>query len=94
MTIGRRKNEENAPAEPQETVREVQTNQDPAADKQTLSGKVTEILDYGRTVYARIAVGSQTVMAPYAGKRGDAVSLAIDQSRLSVVDREAEIIIV
>jgi len=32
MTIGRRKNEENAPAEPQETVREAQTNQDHAAE--------------------------------------------------------------
>ena len=69
-------------------------SQAPAADKQTLSGKVIEILDYGRTVYARIAVGSQTVIAPYPGNRGDMVSLAFDQSRLSVVDREAEIIIV
>ncbi len=69
-------------------------NQDPAADRQTLSGKVIEILDYGRTVYARIAVGSQTIIAPYTGNRGDAVSLVFDQSRLSVVDREAEIIIV
>jgi hypothetical protein len=69
-------------------------NPDTAADKQALTGKVTEVLDYGRTVYARISVGSQTVIAPYTGNRGDAVSLAFDQSRLSVVDREAEIIIV
>ena len=63
-------------------------------DKTALAGKVTEILDYGRAVYARIAVGSQTVIAPYTGSRGDAVNLVVDQSCLSVVDREAEIIIV
>ncbi len=62
--------------------------------KNTLSGKVTEILDYGRTVYARIAVGAQKLIAPYTGSPGDAVSLSIDQSRLTVVDREADIIIV
>ena len=69
-------------------------NQDPAADRQALTGKVIEILDYGRMIYARIAVGNQTVIAPYTGNKGDAVSLVLDQSRLSVVDREAEIIIV
>ena len=63
-------------------------------EKAALWGKVTEILDYGRMVYARIAVGGQTVVAPYTGSRGDSVSLVVDQSRLSVVDREAEIIIV
>ncbi len=62
--------------------------------KTALTGKVTDILDYGRMVYARISVGGQTVVAPYAGARGDAVSLVLDQSRVSVVDREAEIIIV
>ncbi len=59
-----------------------------------LSGKVTDILDYGRTVYARIAVGGQRLIAPYRGAKGDAVSLTIDQNRLTVVDREADIIIV
>lgn len=66
-----------------------------AADAQAaLMGKVTDILDYGRTVYARIAVGGQRLIAPYSGAKGDAVSLCIDQSRLTVVDREADIIIV
>ena len=68
-------------------------------DKSTLPGKVTDVLDYGRVVYARIAVCGQQVIAPYSGAKGDgradsAVSLSIDQNRLTVVDREAEIIIV
>ena len=65
-----------------------------AADEATLRGKVTEVLDYGRIVYARISVGSQSLIAPYAGERGDVVSLTLDQRRLTVVDREADIIIV
>ena len=64
------------------------------ADKTVLAGKVTDILDYGRTVYARIAVGRQAVVAPYTGAKGDTVSLILDQGQVSVVDREAEIIIV
>lgn len=57
-------------------------------------GKITGILDYGRVVYARIAVGRQSVIAPYNGRVGEAVSIAIDQSKLTVVDAEADIIIV
>ncbi len=64
------------------------------ADKTALAGKVTELLDYGRMTYARISIGGQTVVAPYTGARGDAVSLVLDQGQISVVDREAEIIIV
>jgi hypothetical protein len=56
--------------------------------------KITGILDYGRVVYARIAVGRQSVIAPYNGRVGEAVSIAIDQSKLTVVDAEADIIIV
>ena len=42
-------------------------------------------------VYARIRVGNQHVIAPYGGSVGDAVRLTVDQSRLSVADREADI---
>jgi hypothetical protein len=64
------------------------------AEKTALAGRITRVLDYGRTVYAEIDVGGRTVVAPWDGKKGDAVSLTIDQSRLTVVDREADIIIV
>ena len=57
-------------------------------------GKIIGILDYGRVVYARIAVGNQSVIAPYSGRVGEAVSITIDQSKLTVVDAEADIIIV
>ena len=63
-------------------------------EKTALVGRIAEVLDYGRATFARIAVGNQTVIAPYAGSRGDAVSLLLDQNSLSVVDREAEITIV
>ena len=63
-------------------------------EKTTLSGKITEVLDYGRVVYARISVGGQQVIAPYDGQVGDLVSVAVDQSQLTVVDAEADIIIV
>ena len=63
-------------------------------EKTALMGRVTKVLDYGRVVYAAIDVGGKTVIAPYGGKAGEAVALSIDQSRLTVVDAEAEIVIV
>ena len=68
-------------------------------EKTALAGRVIRILDYGRVVYAAIDVGGKTVIAPFGGKAGEsrenaAVSLVIDQSRLTVVDAEADIVIV
>ncbi|MBP3572103.1 MAG: sn-glycerol-3-phosphate ABC transporter ATP-binding protein UgpC [Clostridia bacterium] len=68
-------------------------------DKTALAGRVTRLLDYGRITYAEIDVGGKTVIAPYDGKAGEsrentAVSLVIDQTKLTVVDREADIVIV
>ena len=63
-------------------------------EKATLPGRVTKILDYGRVTYAEIDVGGQTLIAPHSGKVGESVALEIDQSQLTVVDAEADIIIV
>ena len=63
-------------------------------EKTALPGRITKILDYGRVTYAKISVGSKTVIAPYGGKVGEAVALTIDQERLTVVDAEVDIIIV
>ena len=63
-------------------------------EKTALAGRVIRILDYGRVVYAAIDVGGKTVIAPCSVKAGEAVSLVIDQSRLTVVDAEADIVIV
>lgn len=68
-------------------------------DKTALAGRVSRLLDYGRITYAEIDVGGKTVIAPYDGKAGEsrenaAVSLVIDQTKLTVVDREADIVIV
>ena len=63
-------------------------------EKDALRGRVRRILDYGRAVYAEVDVGGKTVIAPYNGKTGDAVSLTLNQELLTVVDAEADIIIV
>ena len=63
-------------------------------EKTALAGRVIRILDYGRMVYATIDVGGKTVIAPCSVKAGEAVALSIDQSRLTVVDAEADIVIV
>ena len=59
-----------------------------------LAGRVRRVLDYGRAVYSLLEVGGKSVIAPYAGKAGEAVTLTIDQSRLTVVDTEADLVIV
>ena len=56
-------------------------------------GRVSAILDYGRTTYASITVGTRQVIAPYEGAVGDPVILQIDQSRLTVSDRESGLIL-
>ncbi len=58
-----------------------------------VEGRVSELLDYGRITYARIAVGTRQVVAPYNGAVGDAVTLLPDQSRLSVVERDSGLIL-
>ncbi len=63
-------------------------------EKAALLGRVRKSLDYGRVVYAEIDVGGKTVIAPYGGKVGEAVALTVDQGKLTVVDAEADIIIV
>ncbi len=72
-------------------------------DGSYLSGRVVAVLDYGHATYARIALNKATespadtpteVIAPYAGTVGDAVRLIPDQSRMTVVDTAADIIIV
>ncbi len=74
--------------------REETATKEASNPRTTLSGKVETLLDYGRTTYARIAVGARHLIAPYAGKLGEAVTLTLDQNRLSVIDREVDMIIV
>ncbi len=63
-------------------------------DSTALNGTVAEILDYGAHRYARVLVGEQTIIAPYGGEAGDAVTVAIDPDGISVKDRDLDIIIV
>ncbi len=63
-----------------------------------LGAKVSEVLDFGRTTYLRASVGTQSVIVPCPPETrvavGDRIFLVLDQSRLSVVDRERDMIIV
>ncbi len=57
-------------------------------------GKVTQILNYGSHRYAKVALGTQTILAPYDGETGDEVAIFVDQEAISVKDRDLDIIIV
>ncbi len=65
----------------------------PRDSENGIAGRVIARLDYGRTTYARISVGSREVIAPYDGAVGEAVTLVLDQTRISVVDRDSGIIL-
>ncbi len=64
-----------------------------AQHRNALSGTVTEILDYGEDIYAKVAVGGQSITVRYSGNVGDQVNLLIDISRVEVKDRSLDIII-
>ncbi len=72
--------------------------EDDARAGTTLSGRVEAVLDYGRNTFLRVLLGSQRVIVPMApGTRaavGGLVGLVLDQTRLSVIDREADMVIV
>ncbi len=57
-------------------------------------GNVTQILDYGSHRYAKVALGKQTIIAPYDGEAGDEVAISVDNEAISVKDRDLDIIIV
>ena len=59
-----------------------------------LHGKVTEILDYGHTKYAKIDVDGQTVTAAYDGAVGDEVDVTVPVEALTIKDKSIDIIIV
>ncbi len=59
-----------------------------------IKGVVTEVLDYGDSRYIKVDVESATVVASSeTANVGDAVTLAVDQSLVSVKDRTLDIII-
>ena len=59
-----------------------------------LCGTVTEILDYGHTVYAVVDVYGQKVTVAYNGNVGDMVDITIPSSALTIKDKRIDIIIV
>ncbi len=64
------------------------------AEGNLLCGRVTEILDYGHTKYARIDVNGQTVTAAYDGNVGDSVDVIVPVEALTIKDKSIDIIIV
>jgi hypothetical protein len=67
----------------------------PASGAQNaLSGKVVEILDYGKEKYAVIDVYGQRLTALYDGKAGDAVDVIVPVEKVTIKDKSIDIIIV
>ena len=64
------------------------------AEGNLLCGKVTEILDYGHTRYAKIDVNGQTLTAAYDGKVGDSVDVIVPVEAVTIKDKSIDIIIV
>ena len=64
------------------------------AEGNLLSGKVTEILDYGHIKYAKIDVNGQTLTAAYDGSVGDSVDVIVPVEALTIKDKSIDIIIV
>ena len=60
----------------------------------TLTGKVLEILDYGRTKYAVIDVYGQKLIAAYDGNVGDMVDVLVPGETVTIKDKSIDIIIV
>ncbi|MBO7274442.1 MAG: sn-glycerol-3-phosphate ABC transporter ATP-binding protein UgpC [Clostridia bacterium] len=60
----------------------------------TLTGKVLEILDYGRTKYAVIDVYGQKLIAAYDGNAGDMVDVLVSVETVTIKDKSIDIIIV
>ena len=60
----------------------------------TLTGKVLEILDYGRTKYAVIDVYGQKLIAAYDGNVGDMVDVLVPVETVTIKDKTIDIIIV
>ncbi len=58
-----------------------------------LSGTVVEMKDYGQISYAKIAVGSESIVVAYDGNVGDEVFVQIDVNKISVKDKTLDIII-
>ena len=67
---------------------------DKAVEYATLSGTVTEVLDYGHIRYAKVSVNGESITVAYDGKVGDSVNIRIDPARITVKDRKLDIIIV
>ena len=59
-----------------------------------LTGKVLEVLDYGREKYAVIDVYGQKLTAPYSGNVGDMVDVAVPVEAVTIKDKSIDIIIV
>ena len=63
-------------------------------NQNALTGKVLEILDYGRTKYAVIDVYGQKLIAAYDGNVGDMVDVLVPVETVTIKDKTIDIIIV
>ncbi len=59
-----------------------------------IRGRVTEVLDYGRTKYARVDVSGQSLTVAYDGNVGDEISVSVPVEAVTIKDKSIDIIIV
>ena len=59
-----------------------------------LTGKITEVLDYGTKKYSKVDLLCGNVMVEYSGQIGEEVVLDIDVDKITIIDKSIDIIIV
>ena len=59
-----------------------------------LIGTVTKVYDYTYTKFVEIEIGNQMILAEYNGQVGDKVQVKLDVDKVTIIDKQIDIIIV
>ena len=59
-----------------------------------LTGTVTKVYDYTNTRFVEIQIGNQMILAEYSGEVGDQVQVKLDVDKVTIIDKQIDIIIV
>ena len=59
-----------------------------------LIGTVTKVYDYTYTKFVEIEIGNQMILAEYNGQVGDQVQVKLDVDKVTIIDKQIDIIIV
>ena len=59
-----------------------------------LIGTITKVYDYTYTKFVEIEIGNQMILAEYNGQVGDQVQVKLDVDKVTIIDKQIDIIIV